>query len=128
MPRLSHFQSGAAIARQEPFQSNTGSLRGIKGGPSTHGVLPRGHSEELSKANPDYTVMSYATPIAYHAGGKWHYPDVSYSATTSKHQSITRKAIGVKSERDVKMEQRAKRREEKRKKAAEETEKGLWES
>lgn len=47
----------------------------------------------------DYVVYSYRTPIAYHVAGpnynEWIYPDVSYSRTTSKHQSKIKAALLV---------------------------------
>ena len=72
--------------------------------------------------------MSYGTPIAVHHEGGWFYPDVSHSATTGRHQSITRQAIGVKSARDLKMEARAAKRKAKEKSASEAAEQGLWNS
>lgn len=50
-----------------------------------------GHA--LAIENADYIVYSYATPIAWHIGGSWVMPHDRYSVTTSKHQSIVRKAI-----------------------------------
>ena len=123
MARLSHFQAGAAIARLEPFKSNTGSFRGVKGSQSS-GRMPREEAEKMAGKNVDYTVMSYATPIAYKAEGEWHYPDVSYSSSTSKHQAITRRAIGVKNAREKKMEERAARKKAK----ADSKEQALWNS
>ena len=66
--------------------------------------------------------MSYQTPIAYHHEGGWEYPDRSYSSTTSRHQAITRGAIGVKSARDKMLEERNAKRKAKREAA----EQGLW--
>lgn len=40
-----------------------------------------------------YVVYSYATPIAWGpVGGPLYVPDAHYSATTTKHQNICRKA------------------------------------
>lgn len=125
MARLSHFNIGAAIARMEDFKSNTGSFRGAKVSytPSS-GRMPSAEAEKMAGHNVDYVVHSYATPIAYHHSGGWEYPDVSYSATTSKHQSVVRGALGIQNAREKKMEERAARR-----KAKEDShEKGLWES
>lgn len=119
-----------AIQSRTPFKNSTGSFRGHEGGPSQHGWLSGTQfSEQISQLkNPDYTVMSYGTPIAVHHEGGWHYPDVSHSATTAKHQSTTRAAIGVKSEREKTMERRAAKRAAKEKAASESQEQGLWNS
>ena len=106
--RISNFETSAAIARLEPFKTHTGSLRGEQGGPSSTGRLPSKHLEELAGHNVDYTVMSYATPIAWHHEGGWHYPDVSYSRSTSRHQSAVRRGIGIMNPREQRAE--AKRR------------------
>jgi hypothetical protein len=43
------------------------------------------------------TVYSYRTPIARHAMGSWKYQFDSkkYSATTSRHQNLVRRAWGI---------------------------------
>lgn len=104
--RTSNRNAGPLIAAREPFQGS--SLRGIQGAPPSHGWLSGTQfSEQISAAkNPDYSVMSYNTPIAVHHEGGWLYPDVSHSPTTGKHQSIVRRAIGVKSAREQKAEAR----------------------
>jgi hypothetical protein len=99
-------------------------MRGIQGAPPSHGWLNGTQFGEQIKSlkNPDYTVMSYNTPIAVHHEEGWHYPDVSHSPTTGKHQSIVRGALGIKNAREKKMEERA----AKRKAKADATEQGLW--
>lgn len=57
--------------------------------------LPGGHLYDLRKCAPAdvsvYVVFSYVTPIAWRpAGGAWHIPQVTYSRTTSGHQSLAR--------------------------------------
>jgi len=47
----------------------------------------------LHKDEPLYIVYSYGTPIAWYGRYGWHTPAVRYSSTTSRHQSIVRKAI-----------------------------------
>lgn len=44
----------------------------------------------------DFTVLSYATPIAWHCtdGEGWVIPDVRYSSTISRHQNIVRRTVG----------------------------------
>ena len=127
--RVPNFKAGASIARLEPFNTHKESFRGVEGAPNSHGWLQgTAHSETLKEIKPDYTVMSYGTPIAAHHEGGWFYPDVSHSSTTAKHQAITRRAIGVKSERDITMERRANKRAERDKAASDVQEQGLWNS
>jgi len=119
-----------SIQTRVPFKNSTGSMRGETGAPSSHGWLSGTQFSEQIKGlkNPDYTVMSYNTPIAVHHEEGWHYPDVSHSATTGKHQSVVRYAIGVKNEREKTMERRAAKRVEKQKAASAQQELGLWNS
>mgnify|MGYP006269992229 CR=1 FL=1 len=125
MARLSHFNIGAAIARMEDFKSNTGSMRGSKVSyPPSSGRMPSAEAEKMAGHNVDYVVHSYATPIAYHHEGGWEYPDVSYSSSTSKHQSIVRGALGIKNAREKKAEERAAKKAEK----AKSQEQTLWDS
>ena len=124
--RTSNTNAGPLISGRVPFQGS--SMMGHEGGPRQHGWLSGTQfSEHLSQLkNPDYTVMSYGTPIAVHHEGGWHYPDVSHSPSTGKHQSIVRNALGIKNAREVKMEARAAKREAKAKAASEATEQTLW--
>lgn len=126
--RTSNTNAGPLISGRVPFQGS--SMRGEEGGPRSLGWLHGTQFAEQIRAlkNPDYTVMSYGTPIAVHHEEGWHYPDVSHSPTTGRHQSIVRQAIGVKSARDIKMEKRAEKRAAKRKANAETAEQGLWNS
>jgi hypothetical protein len=123
--RVSNRNAGPLIAAREPFEGSN--MRGAKGAPSQHGWLSRTQfSDQLAHVanDTDYHVMSYGTPIAVHHSGGWIYPDVSHSSSTGKHQSVVRGAIGVKSARDKKMEERA----AKRKAKADTTESDLWNS
>ena len=126
--RTSNVNAGPLIVGRVPFQGSH--MRGHEGGPVQHGWLSGTQFSEQIKQlrNPDYTVMSYGTPIAVHHEGGWHYPDVSHSPSTGKHQSIVRRALGIKSEREKTMERRAAKRAAKRKAASEATEQGLWNS
>ena len=126
--RTSNVNAGPLIQSRTPFQGS--SMSGRAGVPYEHGWLSGTQFSEQIKQlkNPDYTVMSYGTPIAVHHEGGWHYPDVSHSASTGKHQSIVRSALGIKSERDKKMEARAAKRAAKQKAASEQQELGLWNS
>lgn len=74
-----------------PFKTG-GALFGIAGPGETFGRLP--HQYWQSNAHADYTVMSYATPLAWHVPGEgWTMPEVKYSVTTSKHQGRIRVAL-----------------------------------
>lgn len=47
--------------------------------------------DAIHRQQVDYIVWSYVTPIAWHLReGRWIMPDVRYSVTTSKHQSVAR--------------------------------------
>jgi len=127
--RTANSKAAPLIQAREPFQGS--SMRGVSGAPSSHGWLNGTQfSNQLADVanTTDYHVMSYNTPIAVHHEGGWIYPDVSHSPTTGKHQSIVRQAIGVKSERDKKMEARATKRAAKQKAASDAHEQSLWNS
>jgi hypothetical protein len=58
------------------------------------GQLPEVERQRLNDEPPSYIVLSYNTPIAWFvADGGWYVPEVKYSATTSAHQSVVRRAI-----------------------------------
>lgn len=59
------------------------------------GQLPREYAEEIKSEHVVYIVFSYQTPIMWFDSetGKWRFPRVTYSRTTSKHQSIAEYAI-----------------------------------
>jgi len=100
-------------------------MQGVKGAPSSHGWLSKTQfSEQMANVanTTDYHVMSYGTPIAVHHEGGWMYPDVSHSPSTGKHQSIVRRAIGVKSGAETKREASA----AKKKAKADSAEQALW--
>jgi len=120
--KTSNRNAGPLIAGRVPFQGS--SMRGEEGGPRSLGWLHGTQFGEQIKAlkNPDYTVMSYGTPIAVHHEEGWHYPDVSHSPTTGKHQSIVRGALNIKNAREQKMEARAAKRKAKQ----EEADQKLW--
>jgi cell division protein YceG involved in septum cleavage len=127
--RVSNTNAGPHIAAREPFKGSN--MEGVKGAPSSHGWLNQTQfSKQLADVanTTDYHVKSYNTPIAVHHEGGWIYPDVSHSPSTAKHQSIVRRAIGVKSERDKKMEARSAKRAAKQKAASDQQELNLWNS
>lgn len=62
------------------------------------GILPWEYRYAFGCAQgaPDYyAVHSYLTPIAWYAGGEWTVPDVKYSRTTTRHQSVVRQGIAL---------------------------------
>jgi hypothetical protein len=128
--RTSNRNAGPLIAAREPFKGNN--FEGFAGAPRSHGWLHGTQFSEQLKGlkNIDYTVNDPRsdTPLAVHHEGGWHYPDVYHSATTAQKQAVTRRAIGVKSAREVKMEARAAKRAAKQKAASEAQEQGLWNS
>ena len=81
-----------AIGSGEQFRNSTKSVTGHKGPAWTMHRLPGKFHE--SAASADYTVRSYGTPIAWRIDGVWVVPDVRYSVTTSRHQSLVRVAVG----------------------------------
>ena len=128
--RTSNTNAGPLIAAREPFRGNN--FEGHEGAPRSHGWLQGTQfSEQLKELkNIDYTVNDPRsnTPLAVHHEGGWHYPDTYHSSTTAQKQAVTRRAIGVKSEREKTMERRAAKREAKAKAASDSQEQGLWNS
>jgi hypothetical protein len=125
--RTSNRNAGPFIAAREPFKGNN--FEGHAGAPVSHGWLSGTQFSEQLKGlkNIDYTVNDPRsnTPLAVHHEGGWHYPDTYHSPTTAQKQAVTRRAIGVKSERDKKMEARAVKRAAKQSTAKEDK---LWQS
>lgn len=127
--RTSNSKAKSLIQGREAFKGSN--MEGVKGAPSSHGWLSGTQfSKQLEDVanTTDYHVKSYNTPIAVHHEGGWIYPDTSHSPSTGRHQSIVRNAIGVKSERDKKMEVRNAKRAAKQKAASDSQEQGLWNS
>ncbi len=77
---------------REPFYS-ADTLWGIQGF-STRGKLPELYWDALVHMNPEYTVYSYKTPIAWYSDGVWIIPHIRYSTTTSARQNKIRAAVG----------------------------------
>ena len=123
--RTSNTKAGPLIQGREEFKGSN--MEGVKGAPSSHGWLSGTQfSKQLEEVanTTDYHVKSYNTPIAVHHEGGWTYPDVSHSSSTGKHQSIVRRAIGVKSAAETKREAAA----AKKKAKADTTEQSLWDA
>lgn len=78
--------------RSEPFANSTKSFTGYPGRPTDFGRLPMEWHDKAASPTIDYTIYSYATPIAWRDNGEWIIPDVKYSVTTSRHQSQVRVA------------------------------------
>lgn len=79
-----------------PFTA--GNVKGVTGGTDS-GRLPDEIAAEYREAARNgaiaYTVLSYATPIAWRLiDGRWVQPVVTYSVTTTAHQSRVAAAIG----------------------------------
>jgi len=90
------------VRNGEPFRSS-GSFYGTPGTIGT-GYLPVRFAEEYRArlAHITYTIVSYATPIAWLDDEYgWIVPDVVYSVTTSRHQSGARFAIGPRGSYDT---------------------------
>ena len=73
-------------------------LEGLDGRTNTYGRLD---AEEVAqyervKESIDYVVLSYRTPIAWHSAEGWYVVAQKFSVTTSKHQSIVRRATASK--------------------------------
>lgn len=80
-----------AMGRGDGFVTS-GALRGEPGECVGVGRLPRAYWDSVAGA--DYVAFSYDTPIAWRdSEGAWVAPDVSYSATTSRHQRIISVAV-----------------------------------
>lgn len=81
--------AAALIEAGKPF-STGGSLCGKVGDPpNSTGSLPEKYVQ--SARNAQYLIYSYDTPIAWlTVNGTWLIPEEFYSATTTKHQGMTR--------------------------------------
>lgn len=90
-------QAHTFIQHQAPFTGN--SLRGHRVPPMTDLVLGMLNDDErrlllaTNEYNTVYVVWSYSTPIAWCVNGTWHAVTQKFSRTTSRHQSIVRRAL-----------------------------------
>jgi len=88
------------IAEQEAFDGNSMCGRENPDGTYQNSGRIYGDAAVLWRIDQDarrirYVVYSYATPIAWvRENGEWVVPAEKYSATTSRHQSIVRMAVG----------------------------------
>ena len=98
--RMSNREAVDAMRARMSFASHTGSLRGVQysdvnemGG---HGWLPSEYRQALHDADPRatlYVVYSYGTPIGWCCDGAWTIPQIRYSSTTIRHQSLLAQAV-----------------------------------
>lgn len=98
MSRITQREAGEFIKNRLPFVTH-GALCAVDYS-GTGGRLPAGWASKLNQsqyAAPNgsvYAVMSYNTPIAWYCPVMgWVVPDVQHSQTTSRHQSIMRRAV-----------------------------------
>ena len=95
MTKISNKDAAAKIASRDPFQSHTGSFSGVSD-PSAHSGRLAASDADLFQQDAgviDYTVYSYATPIAWHTPDGWTVLGSRFSPTTSRHQSVVRRAM-----------------------------------
>ena len=88
--KVSQADVAPLISQRQPFQAST--LRGVPGQAGT-GRMSDDEIRSYRQSNPSYTVLSYGTPIAWHHEGGWQVSPSKYSMTTSRHQSIVKRAI-----------------------------------
>ena len=97
--RLNYRQIREALAERKAFKGNSMSAEYVD--PGEHlsvGQMPD-HDRQYLRSDmhtartqgiPFYVVRSYSTPIAWAYGVTVRVPDVSYSVTTSKQQTLAR--------------------------------------
>ena len=103
LKKINQKQAVLAIASLESFEASA--LRGFRMLTTRGHMTGRLYGDDLERflavcANPNniddmpYVVFSYGTPIAWHHGGEWGLVSAKFSVTTSKHQSVVRRATG----------------------------------
>jgi hypothetical protein len=85
----------AALEGHKPFKRSGFAMQGVEGAVSSTGRMPEGsagmYRDNASEDMIAYTVLSYATPIAWVTReGTVIIPDASYSNTTTHHQGLCR--------------------------------------
>lgn len=95
--RVSNRSAAHHIANLDRFTNSAGSFRGedvLTTYDYKQGRLSDDLFKMLCQSGAKYVIYSYGTPIAWiSAHGKWFVPEIRYSVTTSKHQSIVRGAV-----------------------------------
>ena len=90
-------QAHIFIQHRALFQGN--SLRGHRVPPRTDIVLGMLNDNDRRRLEADnehdsvYVVWSYDTPIAWCVNDTWHVVTQKFSRTTSRHQSVVRRAL-----------------------------------
>lgn len=83
-----------AIDQHKEFKRGNLSALETNGHYAPNGRLPQKYADQIKEHNSLYIVYSYATPIGWCEHGqfdaKWTIPDVTYSITTTHHQSLLR--------------------------------------
>lgn len=74
---------------QEGTEFDASELRGRIDQQET-GWLDEEWTKRYKADKPSYTVLSFYTPIAWRAGGRWVVADQHFSSRTSRHQGIVR--------------------------------------
>ena len=88
---MNQTQARDAILARVPFTASA--LSGDNGKRYETGRLSGEDYQAYLKANIDYTVLSYGTPIAWHTVGGWYIVSQKFSQTTSRHQNNVRYAL-----------------------------------
>jgi hypothetical protein len=80
-----------ALRNRKAFKRAGFAMQGIEGKASSTGRLDAEYVKAYQDADVAYTVVSYATPIAWvTSDGKIVIPEDRYSPTTSNHQGLCR--------------------------------------
>ncbi len=88
--RANQRNAGESIVKKEEFKASN--FTGVAGSTDT-GWMPHEEAEKYRSSNPSYTVKSYGTPIAWHGDSGWQVSGTKYSSSTSRHQSVVRRAL-----------------------------------
>jgi len=97
--RLNQKQAVRAVAERMTFHAGALNAESVRGGSSFYEGIMRGEAYEQWRADCEggritYVVRSYFTPIAWFTKDRgWIVPAEKYSVTTSRHQSIVRRAV-----------------------------------
>jgi hypothetical protein len=86
------------LAKRESFESY-GAMTAVPFGGMSTGRMPaewaKRYRDDTYGVGVVYTVISYATPIAWvRSDGETVIPDESYSVTSSRHQNLCRAWLG----------------------------------
>ena len=98
--KINQKQAVFAIANLETFEASALSGRMVPANSRPpYGRLSdveRFYEDTHNSGAPVYVVYSYGTPIAWHvlSSDEWQLVDQKFSPTTSKHQSVVRRATG----------------------------------